>query len=311
MHDHDLEVIAAVAEGTLDAESARSAETRINACDECRTELQAQRTALATLRAAAPPGLSEMESARLRRAVRAAVGLEEQPARSQRKLVPWAGLAAAAAALIALVIAGPLLGLLSTGGGEEIAELAVTSTQPERAEAAQEPAEAPVAPESPATTTPGARPAAPPAPAETGDGFAEELESAADQAAVAEEVPAAPSLQLGELQVGDLDELRQVFAAPGDGVTFYRSLTEEERLALERLAPDAAVATPEPDLADRADCTTVIPDLVPDATMIVVAAEATVDGRNAVLIAVFEETAPPILFALDIETCEVIAAAGE
>ena len=107
MHDHDLDRIAAVAENRLSGEDLAVAQAEINACEECRRELQAQRTSIAYLRQAQPIALTSIERARIHRAVRTA------PTRSR-----WVRLVPAFAAAAALVVvAGVFLPKGGTTGG--------------------------------------------------------------------------------------------------------------------------------------------------------------------------------------------------
>ena len=49
MHEHDIDLIMALAEGTLDAQQAAAAEAALAACTQCTTDLAAQRLALDAL----------------------------------------------------------------------------------------------------------------------------------------------------------------------------------------------------------------------------------------------------------------------
>ena len=75
MHEHDLDLIMALAEGTLDASDVPSAEAEIAACAECSEDLELQRLALGALEAAPPVAMTEMESSRMRRTLRHELGL--------------------------------------------------------------------------------------------------------------------------------------------------------------------------------------------------------------------------------------------
>ena len=103
MHDHDLDRIAAVAEGGLSGQDLAAAQAEIAACAECSRDLQAQRTALAYLRQSQPITLTSTERARLHRAVHPA------PTRSR-----WLRLAPVFAAAVALVV---VAGVLLPNGG--------------------------------------------------------------------------------------------------------------------------------------------------------------------------------------------------
>jgi hypothetical protein len=115
MHNHDHDLIAALAEGILADELASAAEAAITACPECAPELAAQRSALQALGALPPAGLTISEAARLRDAIAAALGVADAPApqavkRSRRS--PWTAIAIAAG-LAGLVTIVPMMGLLT------------------------------------------------------------------------------------------------------------------------------------------------------------------------------------------------------
>jgi hypothetical protein len=98
MHDHDLDLIAAFAEGSL--EDVTEAARLVASCEQCRSELEAQRRALAFLQAAAPVVMSPAESHRLRRG--AWSGLE-RPRRSWWTRPWWVPAGAVAATLLVVV----------------------------------------------------------------------------------------------------------------------------------------------------------------------------------------------------------------
>ena len=111
MPDHDL--IAALAEGRLDAAEAATAERAIAADPEAAEALTAHRSALAAIRAAEPAVLTETERNDLRASVSEAVGLDRSPQPAVRRRAPWAAISIAAATLAALVAVVPLAGLLT------------------------------------------------------------------------------------------------------------------------------------------------------------------------------------------------------
>jgi hypothetical protein len=138
MSRYDPDRIAALAAGSLDPAEAAAFEAEIAADPRAAAELSAQRLALGAIRRAPAPVLSADERTELRRAVAAALHLEESPrlvaaAASTHRRVPWRPLAVAATALAALVAAVPLFGLLSVGGdgsaGTTVA-IAATTTLP-------------------------------------------------------------------------------------------------------------------------------------------------------------------------------------
>jgi hypothetical protein len=116
MHEHDIDVIMALAEETLGDTDALAAEAAIAACSQCTADLALQRSALAIFTEVPRAYLTATESARLREAVRSDLHLAvpERRAEGWRKRFPLGALAGAAAVLIAVVIAAPALNLLGT-----------------------------------------------------------------------------------------------------------------------------------------------------------------------------------------------------
>ena len=137
MHDHDLDLIASYADGSL--ADTREAERLVSSCALCAAEFTAQQTALAALRDLPPVSLNDLERARLHREVLAAVG---DRAPSDVRVVEFrsrgwwerVGLRVAAVAAVAVVGVG-LVGVLGrmtptaqdTLAGEEMATEAAAS----------------------------------------------------------------------------------------------------------------------------------------------------------------------------------------
>ena len=143
MPRHGPELIAALAEGTLDPEVAARLEREIAADPRSAAELAAQRAALEALRMAPPPELSALERASLHEAVAAAVHLERTTTASApatRRRVPWGPIAVAAASLAGLLVAVPLIGLLSVGGGDDATTETVALATTEAADRDENPA---------------------------------------------------------------------------------------------------------------------------------------------------------------------------
>ncbi len=123
MHEHDHDLIMALAEGTLPDAEVRTVEAAVAACATCTQELALQQQALHALATATPPRLDDLERQRLRRAVAAAVDLTPvvAPAPQRRRWnIPAIGVAVAAVLVTALA-AGPLVNLLSTSGSNDSA----------------------------------------------------------------------------------------------------------------------------------------------------------------------------------------------
>ncbi len=140
MHNHDIEIIMALAEGTLEPEAAEAARVEIAACPECSFDLEMQTAALASLQELPEASLTEMESARLRRNVRDELGIAKPTpiaaGQQKRRRMPLAALGTAAAVLVAVVIVGPALNLI--GGSNDSSDDTViafaTTTAAARAE---------------------------------------------------------------------------------------------------------------------------------------------------------------------------------
>ncbi len=137
MHDHDLDLIASYADGSLS--DTGEAERLVSSCALCAAEFIAQQAALAALRDLPPVSLNDLERARLHREVLAAVG---DGAPSDVRVVEFrsrgwwerVGLRVAAVAAVAVVGVG-LVGVLGRMGptaqdslaGEELATEAAAS----------------------------------------------------------------------------------------------------------------------------------------------------------------------------------------
>ncbi len=120
MHEHDTDLIMALAEGSLDPSAAAAAEADIASCESCRTDLELQRTAILALRSAPEATMNDIERARIRRSVRDELGLappaqaRSTRTRDARRYRLFAGLAGAAAVLVAVVVVGPQLDLIGS-----------------------------------------------------------------------------------------------------------------------------------------------------------------------------------------------------
>jgi hypothetical protein len=134
MAKYDPDRIAALAAGLIEPAEAAALQEEIAADPRAAAELAAQRFALEALHQAPAPVLSAEERSELRRAVAAALNLQESPAAtadSSRRRVPWRPIAVAAAALAALAAVVPLAGLLSVGDDQaamtSVAEATMTA----------------------------------------------------------------------------------------------------------------------------------------------------------------------------------------
>ncbi len=123
MPRHDPDAIAALAEGRLDPEEAATLEREIAADPIAATQLAELRIALEAAAEAVRPELTVSERSDLRAAVADALGITTPDAVSQTVpgRVPWGSLGIAAAALAGLIAVVPVVGLLSTGGADDLA----------------------------------------------------------------------------------------------------------------------------------------------------------------------------------------------
>ena len=125
MHEHDQEIIMALAEGSLDPEAAQSAGARIAECAECGRDLELQRIALDALGQAPRAYLTATESAhlhdRLHRELGVATPREAAP-RASFAWARWTGFAFGAAAvfLAVFLVIPAILG----GGSDDSADTA-------------------------------------------------------------------------------------------------------------------------------------------------------------------------------------------
>lgn len=300
MHDHDYELIGALAEGALPPDEAQRAESDIAMCDECRTDLAAQRVALAAMAESPRPGLTALESARMRKSVAESVGIADVPVEERRRFVPWAGIAIAAAVLVAIVIAAPLVNLLSTGDDDDVADIAAAQTTIAEAEATEPLAD---------TDTQGidapteAAAESPPLPATE--------EATEDDEALAGGADGAGGglLALGPITLEDLEALRDTFpeqAGPGNGLELRDvSLDEARFLEFGRVLPSPG-GEDAPDL-----CSPAISAAVPGASLIISTATAEFEGSPVLVVAVFTaEVGPPLILVVDDSDCVIVATVG-
>jgi hypothetical protein len=112
MHEHDSELIAAIAEGEMAAGDLSAAEAVVASCEDCSTDLKLQREALRALQTAPPVAMSDLERATLHRNVTKSLAPAERRADKLRP-VPWfqrlMPAMAAAAALLIVVGVGSIL----------------------------------------------------------------------------------------------------------------------------------------------------------------------------------------------------------
>lgn len=153
MHEHDQDLIMALAEGTLAAAAATAAEAEIGACAECARDLELQRLAVAVLDDTPRAYLTAVESARLHQRLHQQLAVTgsrppspaPRPATGRRQAWGrWVGLAAGAAAVfVAAFLVLPSLGGLGGSDDDASSEMVAmdgateTSAAPETAAAPQ------------------------------------------------------------------------------------------------------------------------------------------------------------------------------
>lgn len=136
-HEHDIELILAIAEGSLAPDEQAAAETLLLSCQVCRSDLQLQREAVAALHAAPPVVMTDLERGSLHRAVAEKIILAPRTERVRPGL-PWfqrlMPAMAAAAALLVVVGVGSVL-IDRTGGADVAAEATTTAAATTREQA--------------------------------------------------------------------------------------------------------------------------------------------------------------------------------
>lgn len=138
MHEHDLDLVAAYAEGSASSADATRCTEWIENCSECATEFEFQTIALEAIAAAAPFAMTDLERAKVHRGVREAIAehelveVAERPAAARattRSAAPsrWPRiLTGTAAAAAALVLAGTALLNGGITGSADTADVAAT-----------------------------------------------------------------------------------------------------------------------------------------------------------------------------------------
>jgi hypothetical protein len=121
MHDHDLDLIASLADGSLDDPT--EARALIETCPECRGEYESQLSVIAALATVDPVTMSDFEKAALHRDLW--TELRNQPAKTSA--TPWwyrfSYAAAGLFVLVGLVAVANQLGSGDSGGTERFSEV--------------------------------------------------------------------------------------------------------------------------------------------------------------------------------------------
>ena len=134
-HNHDFELIAAIAEGEMSPAEQEAAEASLATCATCQTDLELQREALAVLWDSPPVTMTDLERATLHRNVSRATTLVV-PSRASRPTAPWfqrlMPAMAAAAALLVVVGVGSVL-VNGADDADTALETTVAATESQRA----------------------------------------------------------------------------------------------------------------------------------------------------------------------------------
>jgi len=207
MHSHDLDTIAALADGSLELERHDAARRLLDHCNECREEFEAQLLVLEVLSEAAPATLTELERARLHQAV---AQLDPQPAQ-RRGWLTWMPRVAVAAVAVAFVGTFGVLFFGNADTSDSAQDLGAAAVTEAPAEETADAATALQAEEAPAAAA---------------------EESAADDAGAVRATPVTIYGELGELR--DLDSLtRETFSL---AVPETMALTDDQQLEFSCLA---------------------------------------------------------------------------
>jgi hypothetical protein len=133
MHEHDQDLIMALAGGTLDETAAAAAVSAIGACPECSRDLELQRIALSALDDLPEVYLTATESSRLHANLRRELKIGDPSPKPRRRTGfawgRWLPVVGVAAVLLVVIVSLPFL----TGGdsdnsdGSDMAAMAVTT----------------------------------------------------------------------------------------------------------------------------------------------------------------------------------------
>ena len=225
MHDHDLDLVAAFAEGSASSAEAARASEWVSSCEVCSQEFDYQQLALASLGDVEPVVLSDIERALLHRRVRESIASDELATVPETRPAPKSGrwmkvLAGSAAAVLVLVVGFGVIipSFTATDGAVDVA-----------AETAATIAEAAQAPSSAALTT------------------NDDTSVAADAAGVDEMAMPPPVQAFGELTLEELTAMAapiEMFDATDATVTAFEEALREAPLPADRAAYNLAVEEP-------------------------------------------------------------------
>ena len=289
MSDNNLDLITELINGRLSPDERRAALARVAADPELQAEYETQLAVSSLLSEAPPPTMTAAERSELRTALRQQLHLDDAPApvalapsRWQRWWAPVAGLAAAAAVIIGVVI------VLPDSGSDDSLQFAAaeveTTLQATRNDGAEIGGSADAADgvdEEPTTTTAAASEELAPSIA-TEDLADDTLELAGE--ASPEALPHIPEVDLNEL-----------------GLAYANGEDEFES----ELSKSSVVPGPVATSWDGA-CLDGTADGTNDTSRTIVAT-ATIEGVHVIVVSVVPPTEEPYLVALDVDSCEELA----
>lgn len=299
MHEHDMDLIMALAEGSLGESEAAAARRQLASCAQCLEDLALHEAALETLRHAPRAYLTALESAALRSRVKQQLGLADAAAtpRKARRL-PFGALAGAAAVLLAVVVAGPALDLLGSSGD---------------ADAPTDVAAAPAAPEIDETTGDAPAEAALPAAPDSADatGQQEELSTAIPPAA--EPAPARAGLPRFDPSL-DLTELKAAIVSAGVDAAVTRFSDDVEALAAPSAPEDVSTPSAGTDGGAPIESAGALAGCDPESVGGGAGSEAAIlglvqvqsGGDGLVMAFIAEPIEDTLVVVVDVATCEVL-----
>jgi hypothetical protein len=301
MSNHDQDLVTDLISGRLSPQERRRALARLAEDPALRAAYENQLAVASLLGDAPAPIMTPEERSALRASLVQRLHLDAPPAavptppsRWQRWWVPATGLAAAAAVIIGAVV------ILPGGGSDDAANVASANFTTTTAAAERFGRDGGEAAEQDVLSSTDAAAATPPPPTETTTTAAAAGEPTTTLPAGTEELaPVAGDVQTGALpyiQDVDLERLDRAFAAGGEA---FDAELSKSTSASAPVDPTAAVLCLETS------------DAAPSAASeLEVIATATIDGIDAVLVAVVPPDAEPYLVALDAASCRVLASTG-
>ncbi len=146
MHEHDQEIIMALAEGILDEATAAAASAEIATCDECSADLELQRFALSALDDVPDVYLTATESATLHSSLRRELSIASPPPAREKRSIAWGRWLPAVGIAAVFIAAVAALPAMLGGSDDDSADMTVAATETTAASAEMfEATEAPAA----------------------------------------------------------------------------------------------------------------------------------------------------------------------